>query len=278
MGASVEAIALHLRPVHGFVARTFALLRRYWAWELTWLVYSAALVTTTGFLAVGMGTVAGTELPTDKILIYLLTGSLLWRYLSELFSETSNVISWERWEGTIESTFMAPISRVTHLLGMSMFSVLYAGGRLVLLSLWCALMFDLDLSNANLFAACAVLGLSTFSLLGLGLMGASLPLIYPEKGSQMAGIIEAGLLVVSGVYYPVEVLPGWLRVMSTVSPITYTLRGMRAAMLEGASLGDLHAELIPLVITAIVLIPLGMKVFSLAEVHCKRTGKLKRSG
>jgi len=278
MHASVEAAAIHLRPVYGFVARTFSLLRRYWAWELTWLVYSAALVTTIGFLAMGVEQVSGTKLPNDRILVYLLTGSLLWRYLSELFSETANVIAWERWEGTIEYTFMAPISRVTHLLGMSLFSVLYAGARLVLLALVCAAMFHLDLAQANLPAACAVLGLSTFSLVGLGLMGASLPLVYPEKGQQMTGIIEAGLLVVSGVYYPVDVLPAWLRVLSTVSPITYTLRGMRAAMLEGASLGSLRGELIPLTITAVVLIPLGMCVFGWAERYCKRTGRLKRSG
>jgi len=67
-------------------------------------------------------------------------------------------------------------------------------------------------------------------------------------------------------------------VLSAVSPITYTLRGMRAAMLEGASPGSLTDEIIPPVVTAVVLIPPGMQVFTLAEVHCKRTGRLKRSG
>jgi len=264
--------------MYAFVGRNFSLLRRYWPWEVSWLLYSSALVLSIGFLAVGVGQVSGVRIPVGKVLVYLLTGSLLWRYLSELFWETSNVISWERWEGTIEYTFMAPISRVTHLLGVSSFAVLYAGTRLVLLTGVCALMFDIDLGRANLFGACVVLAISTFSLVGLGLMAACLPLIYTEKGTQMTGVIEAVLLMVSGVYYPISVLPGWLRFFSQFSPITYTLHGMRAAILEGASLRALWADLLPLTITAVVLIPLGLRVFGLAETYCKRHGKLKRSG
>ena len=74
------------------------------------------------------------------------------------------------------------------------------------------------------------------------------------------------------------VLPGWLRFFSQFSPITYTLHGMRAAILEGAGLRALWADILPLIVTAIVLIPLGVKVFGLAERYCRRHGKLKRSG
>ncbi len=278
MRSLVLSANLSAQPLLAFVGRNFALLRRYWPWEVSWLVYSTALVLSMGFLAVGMGQVSGVDVPKDKVLIYLLTGTLLWRYLSELFCETSNVISWERWEGTIEYTFMAPISRATHLAGMTAFAVIYAGLRLVLLTTICTLMFHLDLSRANMLGACLVLGIATFSLVGLGLMGACLPLLSPEKGSQMTGIVEALLLMVSGVYYPIDVLPAWLRFFSQFSPITYTLRGMRAALLEGAGFAELWPHILPLIGTAIVLIPLGLKVFGLAEAYCKRTGRLKRSG
>ena len=278
MRSFASAVWLKAQPVYAFVGRNFALLRRYLPWELSWLAYSIGIVLSMGFLAVGMEKVSGTKMPTDKIIVYLLTGTLLWRYLSELFWETSNVISWERWEGTIEYTFMAPISRLTHLAGMTSFAMLYAGVRLVLLTTVCCLMFHIDLSQANLLGAAGVLAIATFSLVGLGLMGASLPLIYPEKGAQMTGVIEAVLLMVSGVYYPVDVLPNWLRFFSQFSPITYTLQGMRAALLEGAGFPELWPNIWPLIITAIVLIPLGIKVFGLAETYCKRVGKLKRSG
>ena len=266
------------RPVQAFIGRSFALTRRYWPWEATWLLYSSAMVLSIGFLAVGMERVSGTAVPVDKVLVYLLTGSLLWQYLSELFWETSNIMSYERWEGTIEHTFMAPISRVTHLFGMSAFAACYAAARLVVLVGVCVLMFDLDLGSANLLGACAVLGIATLSLAGLGLMAACLPLMYTEKGMQMTSVMEAALLMVSGVYYPIEVLPGWLRFFSQFSPMTYTLHGMRAALLEGARLSELWGDILPLTATAVILIPLGLKVFTIAEAYCKRHGKLKRSG
>jgi len=278
MRAAIATARVKGRPVYAFLGRSFALTKRYWPWEMTWLLYSSAMVLSIGFLAVGMERVSGIAVPVDKVLVYLLTGSLLWQYLSELFWETSNIISYERWEGTIEYTFMAPISRLTHLFGMSAFAACYAGARLVVLVGVCLLMFDLDLRGANLLGACAVLAISTLSLVGLGLMAACLPLMYTEKGMQMTSVVEAALLMVSGVYYPIEVLPGWLRFFSQFSPMTYTLQGMRAALLEGAGLGRLWGDILPLAVTAVVLIPLGLKVFAIAEAYCKRHGKLKRSG
>jgi len=109
-------------------------------------------------------------------------------------------------------------------------------------------------------------------------MVAVLPLMSPEKGSQIAGIVEGILLMVSGVYYETSVLPRWMHIISAFSPATYTLRGMRRALVEGAGLGHLLDCLLPLVAMGIILIPLGLKVFQWGEMYCKRTGKLKRSG
>ena len=269
---------LAARPIHAFVGRSYSLTLRYWAWEVTYLLYSIALVLSIGFLAVGVGQVSGRSVPTEKVLVYLLTGSLLWQFLAQLFWETSNVMTFERWEGTLEYTLMAPVSRVVHLLGMSAFSAIYAALRLILLVGVCLLMFKLDLQHANIWSAALILGISSFSLVGLGLMAASLPLVYTEKGTQMTSVIEAVLLMISGVYYPIDVLPHWLRFFSQFSPMTYTLHGMRAAILEGAGVRQLWGDLLPLVATAVILVPLGLRVFGCTEAYCKRHGKLKRSG
>ncbi len=84
------------------------------------------------------------------------------------------------------------------------------------------------------------------------------------------------LLVVSGVYYPVSVLPGWMQWLSTFSPATYALRGVRASILDGA--GVAWADVWPLLVIGTVSIPLGLAVFRTGERYAKRNGKLKRSG
>jgi len=109
-------------------------------------------------------------------------------------------------------------------------------------------------------------------------MAAVLPLLSPERGSQATHILQGVILLVSGVYYEVEVLPGWLQSLSVLSPATYTLKAARAALLEGQSIAALGPEMLRLVLIGLVLIPLGLFIFNLGENYAMRSGKLKRSG
>jgi len=113
---------------------------------------------------------------------------------------------------------------------------------------------------------------------GFGVVAAVMPLLSPEKGQQVTYIVSALLLLVSGVYYPVSVLPGWMQSLATVSPVTYGLEGSRAALQHGAGIADLWGSIWPLLIMGFVFVPLGIWIFHLGEIYAKRTGKLKRSG
>jgi ABC-2 type transport system permease protein len=107
---------------------------------------------------------------------------------------------------------------------------------------------------------------------------ATFPMLWTEKGMQMAYIVQALILLVSGVYYPVDVLPVWLQPIAIVSPATYVISGMRGALLDGADLVALWPHLWPALLIGAISIPLGMRLFVAAERYAKRTGRLKRSG
>ena len=98
-----------LRASYAFIERNFFLTRRYWGWELAFLVYSVA-----GALSVSL---IGAAAQDDRLLLTLMIGAIFWNYLSVVFSWIAETISVERWEGTLEYTFMAPIRRYTQLLG-----------------------------------------------------------------------------------------------------------------------------------------------------------------
>jgi ABC-2 type transport system permease protein len=87
---------------YGFVERQFILLKRYWMWELVWVIYGISMTLSIGFLGVGVQSLTGTKFDTGRLVLYLMVGSLLWEYLSVLFWDISHIVSWERWEGTIE--------------------------------------------------------------------------------------------------------------------------------------------------------------------------------
>lgn len=263
---------------YAFVERNFNLVRRYWGWEVVWLTYSLANALSITYIGAGMEQISGARVDTNYLVLYLLIGTLLWRYLSIVFDAISEMIAWERWEGTIEYTFMAPVSRLTHMVGQTIFSLVWGLFFTGVIFAVVALFFRLDLADANLVGALAVLVAGSISFIGFGIMAAVLPLLFPERGAQMTNVVQALLLLISGVYYPITVLPGWMQVIARGSPATYALSAMRAAVLTNAGWAELAPDLVLLTAMGLVSIPAGVWIFSRAEHYAKRTGKLKRTG
>jgi ABC-2 type transport system permease protein len=277
---SLGARHVEMNALFGFAERQLHVVKRYWVWELVWLFYSLVSVLSIGYLASGLGTlgVEGGSFNLHKAQLYLLVGALLWGYLSLVFMEAAYAIAWERWEGTIEYTFMAPIRRITHLFGICLFAIGYGLARTLVVLLIAVAMFNLDFSHADIPAALAVLAASTVPLIGLAIFTSVLPLLSPQKGEQMSVAVQGFLLLVSGVYYPLTVLPWPMQLAGAASPLTYALQGIRDSLLDGRNLqGELPTIGILLAMGA-VMIPASLWVFSWAENRAKRLGLLKRSG
>ena len=212
-------VAHELKASYAFIERNFYLTRRYWGWEIAFLVYSVA-----GALSISL---IGADQGSPRLLLTLVVGAIFWNYLSVVFSWIAETIAVERWEGTLEYTFMV---------------------------------------------------LGSFSFVGIGMIAAILPLLYVERGAQMTFVLQSCLLLVSGVYYSVEVLPEWMQLLSKLSPVTYVLDGVRAGLIDGVPITALLHDVWPLLVMGAVFIPTGLWAFGRAERYAKRTGKLKRVG
>jgi ABC-2 type transport system permease protein len=274
MRATAGGLRLQMVALGGVVERNAYLVKRYAWWELAFFVWTIANTLTIVFIAEGVEA-AGGQLDVERQTTILLIGAVIWSYLGILFEILTETVAWERWEGTIEYTFMAPLARPVHLLGMGLFAVLYGVLRTAAVFAVVALFFGLELAQANFAAALVLLAAASVSFVGVGMVTAVLPLMSPEKGAQLGFLAQGFLLVVSGVYYPVEVLPGWMQALSVVSPATYALEGMRIAVLEGRMS---WADLWPLLALGVIAVPGGLAVFGAGERYAKRHGKLKRSG
>jgi ABC-2 type transport system permease protein len=271
------AVRRELVGFAGIVERNTYLIRRFMWWEVAWFLYTVANTLTIVFIAKG-AEAAGYKLDVNRETIVLLIGAVVWSYLGLLFEIVTETVAWERWEGTIEYTFMAPLSRPAHLLGMGAFAVVYGVLRTILLFGVVSAFLDVSYANADFASAMVVLAVSSISFVGIGMMTAVLPLISPEKGTQLGFIAQGLLLVISGVYYPVSVLPQWMQWLSVISPATYTLEGARKAVLDGAGVAALWGEIWPLLLIGVIAIPAGLAVFAQGERYAKRHGRLKRSG
>lgn len=275
----MSTIVNEVRATYAFMERNANLVKRYWSWELVWITYSIANSLSVSFIGLGMEKIGGASEANGRYLVlYLVIGTLVWRYLSLIFYWITDVIGMERWEGTIEYTLMAPIRRITHMAGQTLWAIIYSMISTGIILAVTVLIFKIDLSRANLLGGTAMLLAGSLSFIGVGVMGSVLPLLFPERGSQMTHVIIAILLLVSGVYYPVDVLPGFLQKIAVYSPATYVLDGTRRALLEGMPTLQLWQYMWPTLLMGLVAIPVGLWVFGLAERYAKRTGKLHRNG
>ena len=265
------SVAHELKASYAFIERNFFLTRRYWGWEVAFLVYSVA-----GALSISL---IGADQGSPELILSLMVGAIFWNYLSVVFSWIAETISVERWEGTLEYTMMAPIRRSSQLLGSVLYAMLYGLVHTGVIFIVLVLFFrEVDFSGANPVTAVTFMLLGSFSFVGIGMIAAILPLLYVERGAQMTFVLQSCLLLVSGVYYSVDVLPEWMQVLSRLSPATYVLDGVRAGLIDGAPVSALLHDVWPLIVMGIVLIPFGLWAFGRAELYAKRTGKLKRVG
>ena len=282
LGSAVSDVGEEARKGYAFIERNWYLTKRYWAWEAVWITYNIVNALSVTFIAASaQKTIPNIHFTTEQLnqfILYLAIGTAIWTFISVVFDQVTETVTMERWEGTIEYTFMSPVSRVTHMFGACAYALIHGIIMTALQLGVMALFFHLDLSHANWAMALLVLAVGSFSFIGFGTVAAVLPMLYTERGAQMAYIIRAVILLVSGVYYPVTVLPGVLQAMSVVSPATYVLDGLRGALLPQATPYNAWPVIWPLIVCAVVSIPVGQYIFHLAERYAKRTGKLKRNG
>ena len=182
MRAMLGTMRAELVGAGGVVERNAYLTKRYIWWDVAWFVWTVANTLTIVFIAKGIEATGG-ELDVNATMTTLLIGAVVWAYLGILFEFLMETVAWERWEGTIEYTFMAPLSRAMHLAGQGVFAILY--GLLRALFLFCAcafIFFDLAMPDAKYFPALVVLLVASVSFIGIGMMMSVLPAHLPREG------------------------------------------------------------------------------------------------
>ena len=267
----MTVVTHELKASYAFIERNFFLTRRYWGWELAFLVYSVA-----GALSISL---IGASQGSETLLLTLMIGAIFWNYLSVVFSldrrddhrralgRDPRVHDDGADPALVAAARVGPVRdgvRPRPHVGHLRRAVLFFP--------------QLDLSQANPATVVAFMLLGSFSFVGIGMIAAILPLLYVERGAQMTFVLQSCLLLVSGVYYPIDILPPWMQVLSHLSPATYVLDGVRAGLIEGTPVNELLYDVWPLIVMGVVLIPFGLWAFGRAERYAKRTGKLKRVG
>src|SRR5215212_4771546 len=167
----MTTLGREMKASYAFIERNFFLTRRYWAWEIAFLIYSVAGALSISLIGAGQG--------SPRLILLLMVGAIFWNYLSVVFSWIAETIAVERWEGTLEYTFMAPVRRWTQLLGSCGYAMVYGLVHTAVILVVLTLFFpQLRASEMNLLTAGVFILLGSFSFVGIGMIAAILPLLY----------------------------------------------------------------------------------------------------
>jgi ABC-2 type transport system permease protein len=117
------------------------------------------------------------------------------------------------------------------------------------------------------------LAIAVVSFNALGLFSASL-IILMKRGDPLGWVLRVSAAVLGGVFYPTNVMPGWLRAISQALPLTHALELLRRSLLSGAGWAELRGELFALVGLTAILLPLGLLACAQAVRIARTDGSL----
>ncbi|MBL7094945.1 ABC transporter permease [candidate division KSB1 bacterium] len=204
---------------------------------------------------------------------FVLIGIAFSNYLNVAIRSLSKSIRDAQMMGTLEALLVTQTEIPTIILGSSIYSYLFTSFQVLLYLVLGGVLFGVNFGSANYLGALVILIFTIASFGSVGIISASFIMIF-KRGDPATWLITSLSWLLGGVYYPIEVLPDWLEKLSYLLPITYSLNGMRLALLQGSSLIELKLNILALLIFTLVLLPVSLFIFSRAVKKAKHDGSL----
>jgi ABC-2 type transport system permease protein len=268
-----RALAGELRKLPAFVRRDFLVA---WSYRMSFVTDAVGIVgQALLFYFVGL-MVDESVLPTYQgttvtYLEFAAVGMALSVFVQFGLQRVAAAVRAEQLMGTLESLLTSPTAVPTIQVGSVAFDLVYMPLRLVVFLGALALAFGLGFEPSGLLPATAVLVAFLPFVWGLGVVSAAVTLTF-RRGGGMIGMGLLGLGLVSGAYFPVTLLPGWLEATAAANPIALAIDGMRDALLGGAGWGAVGPAVAVLAPLSVVSLALGLTAFRLALRRERRIG------
>lgn len=174
---------------------------------------------------------------TTNFILYMVIGTVIYSVVNFSMWFFGFFIRREQQSGTLEAVYLTTTSRATMLVGTSLYvsfrSCLYGMVSLLLVSL----LFGLNPLQGDVFLAFIFLALGLVPIFGMNLFFGSLILKYKEVGSLLS-LLQWVIAFLMGMYFPVTVLPLFIRMIAALLPPTWVVNGVRASLLETSYLLD----------------------------------------
>jgi ABC-2 type transport system permease protein len=209
----------------------------------------------------------------DDYYAFVVVGLIIFGVLTSTLSTPVATLRAELQTGTFERLVLSPFGAVRSIASLLIFPLLLATVMGILSLCFAGLAFGLNLrwSTAALAIPVALLGAASFA--PFGLVMASAVVVFKQTNAGATFVIT-GITLLAGVYFPISLLPSWIRWASDVQPFTPAVDMLRN-LLVGTPLHDSAAlELAKLVVFAVVMTPLALVMLQRAVQRSRRQGTI----
>jgi ABC-2 type transport system permease protein len=206
----------------------------------------------------------------DELVAFLLVGAIALSVLQVAQIDVAYVLLFDMWSKSIKNTFIAPIRSHHLIFGSLIFGV--ARGTVVFTILVTLSYFffgfnfleggllPVTIFLAGVFAVAATIGITVcISILTFG-----------QKADVAAWSLSGIIMLISGIYYPIEVLPPPLQVLARLIPLTYFLEYYRSIFIP------VQHNLIIGIALAVLYMILGLVLFDVSIEKARMTGMMLR--
>ena len=240
--------------------------------ELSWVFFETFLpaMTTAGYVLVYRALGAPPEYESYVILGGVMTAfwlNVLWGMAAQFF--------WEKDMGNLEIYMMAPISRMSILLGMAVGGMMGTAMRSIVILILGIAVFRVRFEPGGLAAAFGIFLLSMTALYGLGMMLASLFLLFGRSAQRWVEVAQEPVYLLSGFYFPIANLGFTVAAIASAFPLALGMDAIRQTAL-GSKAGFLPVgvEAGALAALAVLFFLLARRMLHLMEDRAKREGRL----
>lgn len=208
----------------------------------------------------------------EEMVAYVVVARAASMFLFTTLYWVGEILDRERMRGTLVPLFLAPCSRLSWMAGYAAAGVAETIIRAAIILVAGVVLFDVGF-DVNLTTLAVVMPFYILSLSGIGLVLSGIGLLI-KRSNALSNLINPVVILLGGVYLPVDELPMVLHIIARALPIGYGIDAITAAALDGASLGSVQSSLIPLIGFSIISPAVGVLAFAYLDRLVRRRGEV----
>jgi len=202
-----------------------------------------------------VGVVPGTPSYFD----FIAPGIMAMTVMMSVMTGLPVAISQEKEIGTLDGMMVAPINRLSIILGKTLGQTARGLLQGTIILVLAAVLFHVAIQGSILLVF-GLLLLGVFSFVGLGIVITSFAKDQ-ETAQMMMMTLMFPMMFLSGVFFPIQQMPWYMQDISKVLPLTYASQALRKVMVLGAGIPDITTELTIMIVFGVIMTAIAVPVF-----------------